>query len=228
MRGFRARVHGETGPQKIVVQPETAGGVGANQPVGSDAKQAFIKRIARPPWGQPGICNETRAPVAIEICSAPPIAPPGSHQGGFGQSGRHQKGKKGLIGQPVTSGLRRSPARQGDGRSRQPLAASCCIRLIIITLFPTFVYPRTLESRPFNWAASLEPTFLSPRTLESRLLTGEPFVASQAVQLALSCLPGASRPVQLVLSCLPGASLVPRRLSHWSFPASLVPPGLSN
>ena len=34
------------------------------------------------------------------------------------------------------------------------------------------------------------------------------------------CLPGASQAVQLVLS----ASRVPRRLSHWSFPASLVPP----
>ena len=54
--------------------------VGANQPVGTDAKQAFIKRIARPPWGHPGICNETRVPVAIEICSAPPIAPPGRQE----------------------------------------------------------------------------------------------------------------------------------------------------
>ena len=44
--------------------------------------------------------------------------------------------------------------------------------------------------------------------------------ASQAVQMVLSCLPG----VQSVLSCPPGASLVPRRLSNWSFPASLVPP----
>ena len=74
-RGCRARGHGETGPEKIAVQPETAGGVGANQPVGSDAKQAFIKRIARPPWGHPGIFNGTRVPVAIEICSAPPTPP---------------------------------------------------------------------------------------------------------------------------------------------------------
>ena len=41
--------------------------------------------------------------------------------------------------------------------------------------------------------------------------------ASQAVQLVLSCLPGASlvppQAVQMVISCLPGASLVPRRLS---------------
>ena len=59
--------------------------------------------------------------------------------------------------------------------------------------------------------------------------------------MVLFCLPGASQAVQLVLSCLPGASLVPpscptspflppwcllvpRRLSNWSFPASLVPP----
>ena len=74
-RGCRARGHEETGPEKIAVQPETAGGVGANQPVGSDAKQAFIKRIARPPWGHPGIFNGTRVPVAIEICSAPPTPP---------------------------------------------------------------------------------------------------------------------------------------------------------
>ena len=57
--------------------------------------------------------------------------------------------------------------------------------------------------------------------------------ASQAVQLDLSylpgasqaplglflpllCLPGASQAVQLVLSCIPGASLVPRRLSKLS------------
>ena len=74
-RAFRARGHGETGPQKIVVQPETA----ANQAVGSDAKEAFIKRIARPPWGHPGICNETGVPVSIEICSAAQITPPGRH-----------------------------------------------------------------------------------------------------------------------------------------------------
>ena len=43
--------------------------------------------------------------------------------------------------------------------------------------------------------------------------------ASQAVQSILSCLPGASQAVQLVLS-----SLVPRRLSNWSFSASLAPP----
>ena len=30
------------------------------------------------------------------------------------------------------------------------------------------------------------------------------------------CLPGASQAVQMVLSCLPGASLVPRKLSNWS------------
>ena len=71
--------------------------------------------------------------------------------------------------------------------------------------------------------------------------------ASQAVQLILSCFPGAflvpigpflppwcfpgaSQAVELILSCLPGASLVPPwclRLSNWSFPASLVPPRLS-
>ena len=34
------------------------------------------------------------------------------------------------------------------------------------------------------------------------------------------CLPGASQAVQLILSCLPGAS----RLSKWFFPATLVPP----
>ena len=38
------------------------------------SKQDFVKRIARPPWGHPGICNETRVPLAIEICLAPPIA----------------------------------------------------------------------------------------------------------------------------------------------------------
>ena len=52
--------------------------------------------------------------------------------------------------------------------------------------------------------------------------------ASQAVQLILSCLPGASQAVQMVLSYLPGASLVPRWLSDGSFPASLVPCKLSN
>ena len=47
--------------------------------------------------------------------------------------------------------------------------------------------------------------------------------ASQAVQLVLSYLPGASQAIQLVLFCFPGASLVPPRLSIWSFPASLAP-----
>ena len=51
--------------------------------------------------------------------------------------------------------------------------------------------------------------------------------ASQAVQLVLSCLPGASQAVQLVLSCFPRASLVPPRLSNSlsCLPgASLAPP----
>ena len=38
------------------------------------------------------------------------------------------------------------------------------------------------------------------------------------------CLLGASQAVQMIISCLPGASLAPRRLFKWSFPASLVPP----
>ena len=44
--------------------------------------------------------------------------------------------------------------------------------------------------------------------------------ASQTVQLILSCLPGASQAVQLILSCLPGAS----RLSKWFFTAIVAPP----
>ena len=80
---------------------------------------------ARPQWGHPAICNETRMPVAIETCSAPPIAP---RKGPFGQSGqpeeagknfsswRHQGGRKGLVRQPGRDQGGRIDSLEAPGR----------------------------------------------------------------------------------------------------------------
>ena len=90
--------------------------------------------------------------------------------------------------------------------------------------------------------ASLVPPRLLKWSFPTSLVPPCSLACPNAPFLPPWCLLGASQAVQLVVSCLPGASLVlhgcpfpaflvPRRLSKWSFcfpGASVVPPRLSN
>ena len=60
-----------------------------------------------------------------------------------------------------------------------------------------------------------------PGALQAVQLILSSLVPPRLSKLMLSCLPGVSQAVQMALFCLPGASLVPLKRS---FPASLVPP----
>ena len=108
------------------------------------------------------------------------------------------------------------------------LGASQAVQMVISCLVPPWCLPGCpISPFLFPWCLAgcpiglfLPPWCLAgcPKWFFPAFLVPPWRLASRRISTFLLpwCLPGASQAVQLVLSCLPGASLVPRRPSNWS------------